>query len=540
MAIDGIVLHQTIKELNNTCPLKINRIRQASKYDFEFQTYSKKKHDLLISLHPNFSRIHFTKHKASKNLGPTHLTQVFRKHLEGGIIKSFEQESYDRIMKINIEHRDEMGVIKDYNLYLEFLGRYANLILLDENNKIIDSFKRISDFETQDRIILPGVNYQLPSKQDKLSIHEIDKINIDDGILNQIEGVSPLLEKEIYYRIENSESIEKIKEEIISSKSLYVYDKDFHIIELKHFKKKANVYPIMEGFDVFYHHKQEQDHIKSHTQNIAKIVRRELKKNNRKLNKLHREYENAQDIEHLREFGDLLITYASQNDAGLDKIELEDFESNLRTIKLDPAKNGVENAQDYYKQYRKRKTSRKYLSEQIEICENDIDYYERVLLQLDQANLEDALEIEEELTSIGLIKKKKEKSKAKKSKRSNYRIIDFDDDCQIFIGKNNIQNEELSFKIAKKNDYWFHAANAQGAHVIVKTSELNEARLRMAAQVAAYFSKNRLGSSVEVHYTLAKNISKIPKAPKGMVKIENYKSMFIDPDEDLINSYLPK
>lgn len=540
MALDGIVLHQTIEKLNAFAPMKINRIQQASDYEFMFQTFAKGRKDLLISLHPNFARIHFTNHRSSSNLGPTHFVTLFRKHLEGGIIHNITQRGFDRVITLEIEHRDEMGVMSTYFIHLEFLGRYTNLILTDSTNVIIESFKRISDFENQDRVILPNVEYEVPNQQNKASFLEIGNANPNDSFMKNYEGISPLLDKEIYYRYQTEDqSLDSIKKEILSSKSLFVYEKDFHIIELKHLKSKFKRFDLMDGFDAYFQQRQEQDRILSHTQNMTKILRRELKKNKRKINKLSLEYEKALEVDYLKDFGDLLMTYAAQNPAGNKEISLTDFEGNTQTIPLDPRKNAIENAQDYYKRYRKRKNSRSHLQEQIEISKNDNKYYETLLQQIDQANLEDAFEIEEELIEYGLIQKKKDKHpQKKKKKKRNYRKIQFDEDCTIYIGKNNIQNETVSFKVANKEDYWFHAANAQGAHVVVKTSELTEKRLRISAQFAAYFSKNRYGSSVEVHYTLAKHVEKIPKAPKGMVKIKNHKSIFIDPDEDLILSYL--
>ena len=537
MALDGIVLNQTIKEINKSVPMKINRIRQASDYEFMFQTFSQGRLDLLISLHPNFSRIHFTKHRSKTNLGPTHLITLFKKHIEGGIITAIDQLGFDRVVKITIEHRDPMGVIRPYYLYLEFLGRYANIILLDEDEIILDSFKRISDFESQDRIILPSVKYQAPEAQDKKSFNLLEEADPANGLMKTFEGISPVLEKEIYYRLEE-QSLLEIKKEILNSETLYVYPKEFHVIELKHLKQHSRHYPIMEGFDMYFQNRQEQDRIQSQTQNMKKVLRRELKKNKRKMIKLESDYNLARNLEPLREHGDLLMTYAAKNPAGEKEITLEDFEGNHVTIPLDQAKNGMQNAQEYYKKYRKRKASRHHLESQMEIALEEIHYFETLLQHIDQADLEDAFEIEEELIDFGLIREKKKHSTRKKAKKRNYRSVEFDEDCLIYIGKNNIQNEELSFKVANKEDYWFHAANAQGAHVIVKTNDLNESRIRMAAQFAAYFSKNRMGSSVEVHYTKAKNIKKIPKAPKGMVQISNHKSIFIDPDEDLILSYL--
>ena len=515
MALDGIVLHQTIKELNKFVPMKINRIRQASDYEFMFQTFSGGRLDLLISLHPNFSRIHFTKHRSKTNLGPTHLITLFKKHIEGGIITQIQQIGFDRILKISIEHRDEMGVIKPYSLYLEFLGRYANMILLDQDGIVLDSFKRVSDFENQDRVILPGVTYHKPETQDKKSFNQLETSS-GDSLMNQFEGISPILEKEIYHRL-SKQSLLEIKEEILNSATLFVYKKDFHTLELTHLDEHVRSFPIMEGFDAYFQSRQEQDRILSHTQNMNKVLRRELKKNKRKMGKLESDYEAAQEIEHLRQYGDLLMTYAAQNQAGTKEITLDDFEEIKQIIPLDEAKNGMQNAQEYYKKYRKRKASRSHLEKQITLAKESIIYFETLLQQIEQADLDDAFEIEEELIDVGLVKEKKKHQARKKPKTRNYRMVQFDDDCVMYIGKNNIQNEELSFKVANKEDYWFHAANAQGAHVIVKTSELTEARLRMAAQFAAYFSKNRMGSSVEVHYTLAKNIKKIPRAPKGMV-----------------------
>ncbi len=537
MPMDGILLNRIKTIIDQDIPLKINRITQPTEHEILLQCFAGKRINILISTHPVYSRIQLTKQKISNAIANTHLLTLLRKHLEGGILSSIDQQGFDRVFTFNIDHRDDMGVIRPYKLVVELLGKYANIILVNDNNAIIDSAKRIGSFESDSRLIVSGANYEPPHPQNKKSIRELASYNKDEALRNQFEGISPVLENEILYRLK-TQSPNEIVDEIMESTSLFIYPKDYHLIELTHFNQVPKEYPLMEGLDTYFKDIQTQEQIKSHTGDLLKVIRRELKRSKSKLPKLYEDLRNAENSEHLREQGELLFAYASYQPSGISSINLTDFENNPITIKLDPKISGKDNANAYFKKYRKAKTSLSYIHEQIEITQDRIDYFSGLLEQTNQATLEDAQEIMEELTALNLFKNRKVKVVSKKKKRPNYLTINYDEDTTIFIGKNNIQNEFLTFKLGKKDDMWFHAANTSGAHVIIKSPELDETKIRLCAHLAAYYSQYRLASSVEVHYTQCRNIKKIPGKQPGMVSISNQKSIFIDPDEDYIHTYL--
>lgn len=537
MPMDGVLLNRITDNLNRACPLKINRINQPTKTDFIFQTFGTEKQRMLISMHPVHNRIHFTNSKTISNLELTHFLGILRKYLDGGIINEVKQRGMDRIITFLITNRDEIGIVHHYKLIVELLGRNANLILLDDHDQVIDAFKRIGGFDTIKRAIVTGAQYEYPNALDKKHITKLKTKDKFDSVRQNFEGVSPILEKEITERLQKENETKELINELITSNTLYIYPKDYHIIELKHLNLHPKTYPLMEGLDVFYEGLVEQERINNYTKEPLKIIRRELKRAKSKLPKLISDLEKARDSEHLREAGDLLLSYHTQAKSGLNEVTLQDWEGQPITISLNPKLNGIENANDYYKRYKKAKTSIAYLEKQIEITQNRINYFTGLQNQIEIADIEDILEIIEELKQNNLIRQKKTKKKQKR--KPNYMVINYDDSTTIFVGKNNIQNDTITFKLAKKEDYWFHAANTFGAHVIIKTDEeITDDKLELCAQLAAYFSNHRHGSNVEVYYTKVKNLKKIPGQQPGMVSIQTHRSLFVTPDKDYLANFI--
>lgn len=543
MAIDGVLLHRITSLMNEDVPLKINKITQPSAHEFLIQCFAGKKRNLYISTHPVFSRIQWTATKSSTNLDQTHLLTLMRKHLEGGIITKIVQYGTDRVIDIHIEHRDDMGVIRPYKLVVELLGKYANVIIVNDHEVIVDALKRIMPFENQGRALVPGSHYTYPSQFDKKELSELADFDPNQALIQQFNGISPLLEKEIIHRLK-TESAASIVDALQTSTTLYVYPHEFHIIKLTHLDTAYETYPIMEGLDAYYHDIQLRDRIKTHTNDLLKTLKRELKRANAKLPKLLSDYESAQDSEDLREYGDLLFAFASHEKSGQTAITLTDFTQNQVTIPLDPRFGGKENAKRYFKRYQKMKTSLQYLETQIDLTQKRIAYLEGLIVQTNQASVEDATEIQQELYDQKIINPKMGKNNPKKhankkKQKPNVMRIQYDDETVIYVGKNNLQNDYVTFKLGRKDDMWFHAAYDFGAHVLIQTPDLDEAKIRLCAHLAAYFSKSRLGSSVEVHYTPIRNIKKIPGGQLGLVSLSTHKSIYIDPDKKVIETYIP-
>lgn len=538
MPMDGILINAVTQNLNLETPLRINRITQPSATEFIFHTYGKTKKNLYLSVHPRYGRLQFTDLKPSSNIEMTHFLTLLRKYLTGGTIQKIEQSHFDRIISFTIIARDDLGVLKDYRLVLEIMGRYANLIIVGEDNRIIDAHRRLSDFESSERNIVPGALYDLPPSFDKQSIENLCLEDKYESIRNKYDGISPILEKEITHRL-NFQTPESIVKELLHPTKLFVYENDYHIIELTHLKQDFKQFDIMQGLDFFYEDLQNQERIKNHTGNILKSLRRELKRSKSKLPKLYSDLENAENSEHFRETGDLLFAYHAQAKSGLSTIELKNWEGKTIKVELDPKLNGKDNANKYFKLYRKAKNSLSHLENQIELTEARIEYFERLIAQTELASVEDAMEIQEELVNAKIVNpNKKNQRKKSKSKRPNYLVIEMDEETTIFVGKNNLQNDTLTFKIAKKDDLWFHVAHTFGAHVLLKTTHITQPKLELCANLAAYFSNARNSSNVEVQYTEIKNIKKIPGSNPGTVRFSTHKSLIITPDEAIVKAYL--
>lgn len=538
MPIDGILLNRIVKNIQNEGPLKINRITQPSQTDFVFNTFGQKRQRLLISTHALYSRIQFTSTKNQPSIELTHFLSVLRKYLEGSIMQDIVQRNNDRIVTLIFSYRDEMGVIQEIHLVIELMGRNANLILMHESGKIIDALRRTGNFMNTARAVVPGAIYEYPDALDKISIEYLSVDDKNISIRQKYEGISPILEKEITFRLDHQEP-QAIIDELLTSDTLYIYNNDYHILPLTHLNKEATIHPLMDGMDLFFHDIETEERLNFYTKDAMKVVKRELKRANSKLPKLFDDLDRALNADYLREHGELLLSFHTQAPSGLKEITLKDFEGNVVTIPLEEKLNGIANANDYFKRYKKAKTSLRYLEKQIEITQDRVDYFTSLKNHLEMADIEDALEIKEELVEAKLLKTKAKPSK--KTKKPNYMIIEVDKDNTIFIGKNNLQNDTVTFKLAKKEDLWFHAAKTFGAHVVLKSNhEPKKELLELCAMFAAYFSNHRSDVNVEVYYTKIKNIKKIPGKQPGMVRMSTQESIYITPDLSLIKTYLPQ
>lgn len=543
MALDGILLHQLNGNIKEQLPLKINKFAQPTESDIVIFCYGKKRFKLLISTHSVYNRCQFTLQETPNFSEPSHFLLLLRKHLESGILQDVEQIGLDRILKFTITNRDEMGVLRTFYMMVELMGKYANIILVDEEQTILDAIKRIPPFENSKRIIFSGAPYILPVLEDKQDPRKMTHIDAEKSLVVQFYGFSPLLAKEFVYRMTSGEQFSDLVDEAFSSQTLYLYPEQkqdiFHLIELKHLQETPLVYPLMEGLDRVYFEKEQADRIAQHTGGLLKVIQREIKKLRQKLPRLEQALAEAQDNQQWQTYGDLLYSFGQNVPSGNTTVTLNDYENQPIIIPLDKRFNGKENARRYYAKYRKGKTGQVHITGQIEITMEQLQYFEGLKTQCEQADVEDAQEIARELAGLRLFKVNQREKTGKKKKRPNFIEIHWNDNTTIFIGKNNLQNDYLTFKFAMKNDWWFHATDTFGAHVIIKTTQtLDEALIRFVANCAAYYSSSRHSSSVPVSYTQIKHIKKIPGKPPGFVAMKEYQTIYIDPDLGLIQDHL--
>ncbi len=546
MAIDGIVLSTIVNELQAYVPCKLNKIQQISQFELLFSIRANhENHKLFLSLHSVYNRINITKESYTTLEVPTNFLMLLRKQCDGAIIKSIEQVGLDRIIVFTMEARDELGDIHEKKMYVELMGKYANVVLVDENNIIIDAMKRIPPFENNQRTILPSAKFVLPKAHlDKKDPFVDDTFDENIALYKQFHGFSPLLAKEVMYRLANHETFKDIMTLIKNSKQLYISDIDeqsqFHIIPLTHLETKVRSYDLMHGFDVLFFEKEEKVRIKQQSGDLFKVVRQELNKNRTKLPKLQQAFDEACDLDHYREYGDLIFAYMHQ----IQKqplITLTSFETNEPVeIPIDMRYDLKYNANKYYQKYHKCKRAQEVLLQQISLCEEEITYFENLETQLSLSDVKDAIEIREELVKKGYLKAKKSLiRKRKKVELPHFDTYEFDD-YKIYVGKNNLQNDYVTWKLAKKNNYWLHAKDHHGAHVIITKSELDEQALRDGAMLAAYYSNARYSSSVAIDYCLVKDLKKIPANFGSLVSLSTYKTIYIDPDSEYIQELIDK
>lgn len=544
MALDGILLSKIIPQIRAALPLRIQKIQDVSATELLFHTHGPQgRQQLLISCHSVYNRLMFTKRSYTAPYQPGNFVMVLRKYIEGAMITDIEQAELDRWCRMDIQRRNNLGDPETMYLYIELMGKYANVILVNSENRIVDALKRIPPFENSRRTIHPGAVFPVTPSQNKKDPFSADTFDPEISLTRQFSGFSPFLSKEAEYRMEHGQSFVDFMREIRESDRLYIaaekQEPVFHCIELKHCGTNIS-YPLFEGFDVLYYRREEKDRIRQVSGDIYHFVSRQLKHQQQKLPRLLSELDDAKDCDRWKKYGDLLFTYQVNDTKGTSSITLSDYETDTDIeIPLDPKLDGKANARKAYQRYNKLKKGQAYLQEQIRICEDEIAYFEGLIEQLDLADYETANEIQEELQRLGYLRnsqKKRKNSRKKKETKAAVAETVSPSGIRISFGRNNFQNDELTWHRARKNEIWLHAKDYHGAHVVIHDEHPDEETLRMAANIAACFSKGRQSSSVPVVWCPQRNLKKIPGAKPGTVQLGAYKMIYIDPDTEVLQS----
>ena len=586
MSFDGVVTRAVVDELKSSLlGGRIDKIYQQEKDEIMIQIYNKgTNHRLLLSASSNNPRIYLTKSSKKNPDTPPVFCMLLRKHLSGGIVLNVEQYSMDRIVIIDVSGLDELGLPTEKRLIIEIMGKHSNIILVDKTSgKIMDSIKRVREDMSRVRLILPGFMYDYPPAQDKkdplhTSKEEFMRLFNEDKEGTHLykffyfnyTGLSPLISKEICFRasldmdrplgsINNDERenlynvFEKIISEIRENKynPLCIYNDieelmAFYCMDLNQFGPKNKDFSpsISQVLDSAFRRKDVSDRISQKSQSMRKIVQGRLDRTIKKLAKQKEEMLDSQDREKYKIYADLVSANLHLIPKGAKNIELDNFyDENMAkvNIPLDYKLSAAINAQRYYKRYSKLKTAENLLLEQIPETEDEIIYLENVLVSIENSyEVEELDEIKEELIKEGYVRdnsksKKKRKTKAEKLS-SPYEYIS-SDGFTIFVGKNNRQNEQLTLKTAHKDDIWLHVQNMPGSHVIIKkdNNDIPDSTLEEAAILAAYYSKGKNSSHIPVDYTLRRNVKKQSGSKPGMVIYDNFKTITVTPDKEIIN-----
>lgn len=531
MALDGIVLNKIYKNLNKELPIRINRISEISCNELIFNVHhNKKRSNIIISISPNSNRINFTDRNYPTLETISNFTTTLRKKLIGGIIYEINQIQYDRFLVLKIKNLNELYDEVEYLLYIELMGKYANIILVDPlTMRIIDAFKKIAIYNNSKRII----QINAPFKEVEI-FEKDDPFTIDNYRHLKLQGFSPLLEKELSFRLENKETFKQFIYEIKNSNELFCYQNEFHIIELKHLNQDLIKLPLDQGLDFFYNQTADKERIKTLENKIYKLIKKELKHFENKIVKISDDLKKAENYDNFKLYGDYLFMSGKLNQKGLSKIQTYDYDSNLIDIDLNPKLSIKENANKYYQKYQKLKKGITHLKRELSLAKEKLEYFKTVNEQIEFSNQSDMQDIKNELINLGFFKENN-KHYLKKNQKKIPQLYKVEiNEKVILFGKNNLQNAFLTFKTAKKDHYFFHAKDYHGAHVVINSNDLNEEELRLCAMIAGYYSGARNSSSIPIDYCLIKDIKKISGAK---VSISNQKTIYIDIDYQILNKY---
>lgn len=562
MSFDGVFTHAMINELRETLLSgRISKIHQPYENEVVLVIRSRGKNQrLLLSAHPSYARIQITQIDYQNPDTPPNFVMMLRKHLDGAILESIEQIENDRVIHFHFTKRDELGDLQNIILIVELMGRHSTIILVNkESGKILDAIKHIGSSQNTYRSLLPGVDYIAPPEQNQLNpfsqekekvFHRLSQMDLTPkGIQQQFQGIGFDTAQELVARLtERPNEKMLVWQEFFTaidtqrSPSLYeVAEKEYFTpINYRFFDsntQQKKMYPTLSALlDAFYQEKAEKDRAKQQGGELIRKIENELKRNKNKLKKREQTLKDSENAEDYRRDGELLTTFMAQVPRGANEVTLPNYYEEDRpiTIKLDPALTPNQNAQKYFHRYQKLKNAVKLIGKQIEEAKNEIDYLESVLSQLEIAGPMDIEVIKEELAAEGYLKKKSSK-KQKRKKPSQPDQYLSTDGTLILVGKNNLQNDQLSLKTAKKTDYWLHAKNIPGSHVIIKSDQPSDETITEAAELAAYFSKYRHSAQVSVDLVQVKHLRKPNGAKPGYVIYENQKTIIVTPEEEKIN-----
>jgi predicted ribosome quality control (RQC) complex YloA/Tae2 family protein len=558
MAFDGLFTKAMTNELQQLVSGRISKIHQPNSQEIVLHIRAAGKNSrLLISIHPSYSRIHITNEAIDNPSEPPMFCMLLRKHLEGGFISSITQLEMDRVIILRVESKNEIGDDMVRELHIEIMGRHSNVILIDPvRNLILDSLKHLSPSVNSYRTILPGQPHIAPPKQDKVNPYEVDEASLnalletDDvskTILSQLAGFSPLQAKELAFRLANSnldkfEAYRTFLEEFNQSSPTGTYVENgnkaiFSSNKLAHIDGETIHYESLGLLlDKVYFARAERDRVKQQAGDLERWLQNELDKLKLKMKKLAKEKANAEKLETFQLHGELLMANLYTLEKGMTEAQVVNYydeENAVITIPLSPRKTPVENAQSFYTRYNKAKTALLKTQQQMDKTKDDIDYLEMLQQQVLQASPQDIEEIREELAEQGWMKARISKKKKKVVKPTPENFVS-STGLPISVGKNNKQNDYLTFKIANKSQTWFHTKDIPGSHVVIHDTDPDETSILEAAGLAAYFSKARDSSSVPVDYTEVRHVKKPNGSKPGFVIYFEQKTVFVTPSEDLV------
>lgn len=535
MSFDGIFLHHMTAELQPLVGGRIQKINQPFDQELVLTVRSAgKSHKLLLSAHPVFGRVQLTKTDFQNPQNPNNFVMILRKYLAGAFIEQIEQVGNDRQIIFHISTKDEIGDSLKIALITEIMGKHSNIILLEKTSqKIIESIKHIGFSQNQYRTILPGSTYIAPPLNTaidpfKATDEEIFEALQTEQLQQKLQGIGRDSKNAL-----TGLSVKEFKEKLLTvTPSIYPND-TFSSIKLA--DEFVSFDSLSEMLDTYYADKAERDRVKQVAASVIKKIQNELKKNRDKLKKQERELLATDNAEIFRQKGELLNTFLNQVPNDKASVTLENYYTNEPIeIALNPALSPVQNAQRYFHRYQKLKQAVKFLGEQIAKTKETIHYLESVESNLENADVAEIADIREELIQTGYIKQKYRNKKQKMLPPEKYQA---EDGTIILVGKNNLQNEQVSFKLSRRGDLWFHVKDIPGSHVLITgNTNPSDETITFAGELAAYFSKARYSNLVQVDVLDVKKLHKPTGTAPGFVTYDREKTIRVTPDESVIKS----
>lgn len=572
MAFDGTVIANIVYDMN--CLLtggRIYKIYQPEADELLLVIKNQKEtHRLLLSASASLPLVYFTSENKQNPLTAPNFCMLLRKHISNGRIVSVTQPGMERIIEISIEHLNELGDLCRKKLVIEIMGKHSNIIFLDDTGMIIDSIKHISNQVSSVREVLPGRTYTAPPSKGKISLYDITPewmentllakaSSVQKAIYGTISGISPVMANEICFRasIDGDAAVASLS--LIEQTSLYgelvrlksqLQNHEFYPCIIYQGKTpqefacmELSMYPDMEiktfpsisnVLETYYAEKEVVTRIRQKSTDLRKIVSNAIERTAKKYDLQRKQLKDTEKKEKYKIYGELLHTYGYDVKPGQKELTCVNYYDGKEiTIPLDTQLTAMENAKKYFDRYGKLKRTYEALHVLVEETRAELEHLESISNSLEIARDEnDLMMIKEELMEYNYVKRHGQSKRKNKSKSKPFHYLS-SDGFHMYVGKNNFQNDELTFKFANGKDMWFHAKKMAGSHVIVKletATELPDKTYEEAARLAAYYSKGKNAPKVEIDYTERRNLKKPPQAKPGFVIYHTNYSMNIEPD----------
>ena len=579
MAFDGITMKCIAAELDaRLCGGRVDKIYMPDKDAIVISARSGgKNYKLFLCANPSIPRIYLTESSRENPLSPPVFCMLLRKHLSGGHITHISCPDVERVIEIGIESKNELGDIGIKRLIIEIMGRYSNILLVNENGAIADCIRKIDASAPGERILLPGVKYEFPPKQNKISPFETDFAEIldvvsacpddfkmDKHILNSFAGLSPAVARDFVYaacgdmdaqgmnfnnELKNvlanhiAEMFDKIKKSAFEPVIINGDDGtpiDFSCFDLKQYDKTKRANALCEVLDDFYIEREVRQRLNQKSAEISKTVSNLLARYRKKALLQQQDIANSEQMDKYKLYGDLITANIYRINQGDTRLIAQNFYDETLPeveIPLDAHISPSKNANKYYTRYNKLKSTAIHAAAQLEITNSDIEYLMSVESSIETCeNMRDISEIRRELEAGGYIKTQKNPGKPKKDDEVVLNKFISSDGFEIYVGKTSRQNDYLTMKFARSRDIWMHTKDIPGSHTVISTGgkEVPDRTLEEAANLAAFYSKARQSSGVAVDYTEIKNVKKPSGAKPGMVIYEEYYTIYVTPDEEKV------